>query len=56
MAHEIIPANSAQPAAVITTICGYFESRRGGEFGSPPVWNHQLTVDSFKTEGDPFTL
>ena len=53
---EIIPQKSVETKAVIATICGHFESRRGGEFGIPPVWIHQITVENFKTEGDPFTL
>ena len=33
-------------------LCGKFQSQRGGEFGSPSVWNHQLTVDKFETFGE----
>lgn len=39
--------------AVVAEICGKFESARSGEFGDPPVWIAQITVDSYKTLGDP---
>lgn len=54
--HDIIPGVSSEGNAVITTICGYFESSRNGEFGFPTVWNHQLTVESFKNEGEIFSF
>lgn len=54
--HEIITGTLSGERAVVVNICGYFESRRDGEFGYPAVWNHQLTVDSFKTEGEPFSF
>lgn len=54
--HDIIPGIASEEKSVIATICGYFESRRNGEFGYPAVWNHQLTVDSLKTEGEPFSF
>lgn len=37
-------------------ICGYFESARNGEFGEPPVWNHQITVSTYETIGDTLRL
>lgn len=37
---------------VRAVICGFFESKRAGEFGDPPVWNHQITVSSYETLGD----
>lgn len=49
---EIITRVPGQTRAVEATLCGYFESRRAGEFGILPVWNHQLTVDNFETHGD----
>jgi len=36
----------------IATLCGLFESQRAGEFGEPPLWNHQLTVENFRTFGE----
>ena len=41
---------------VRAAICGYFESARNGEFGDPPVWNHQITVSSYQTLGDTLPL
>lgn len=41
-------AGAGQTRSVQTKVCGKFESRRGGEFGNPPVWNHQITVESFE--------
>ena len=41
---------------VRAAICGYFESARNGEFGDPPVFNHQITVSSYKTLGDTLPL
>lgn len=49
---EIITKISGKNRYVVASICGYFESHRTGEFGSPAVWNHQLTVEEFKTLGD----
>ncbi|MBI2327700.1 hypothetical protein HYU92_05280 [Candidatus Curtissbacteria bacterium] len=49
---EIITRIWGDSKAVVTTICGNFASSRAGEYGIPPVWNHQLTVESFKTEGE----
>lgn len=37
-----------QTRSVKAKVCGKFESHRGGEFGNPPVWNHQITVESFE--------
>lgn len=42
--------------AVLAEICGKFEASRDGEFGEPPVWIIQITVDSYKTFGDPFEV
>mgnify|MGYP003394617338 FL=1 len=51
--HEIIPAaGGLGNKFVLTEICGKFESARDGEFGEPPVWISQLTVESFKTFGN----
>lgn len=33
-------------------LCGKFESARNGEFGEPPVYLAQITVESYKTFGD----
>lgn len=45
-----------QTKYVEAQICGKFQSMRGGEFGTPAVWNHQITVDSYKTFSDPQLL
>lgn len=29
-------------------VCGFFESKRDGEFGDPPVWHHQITAEKYK--------
>ena len=44
--------NTGRMRSVKTKVCGKFESHRGGEFGDPPVWNHQITVESFEVKGD----
>ena len=54
--HDIIPGAISDQKAIITTLCGYFESSRNGEFGFPTIWNHQLTVESFKNEGEPISF
>lgn len=41
-----------QTRSVEAKVCGKFESRRGGEFGNPSVWNHQITVEEFETFGE----
>jgi len=38
--------------AVKAKLCGKFESRRAGEWGTPAVWNHNLTVDKFDILGE----
>lgn len=38
----------SQTRSVETKVCGKFESHRGGEFGNPPVWNHQIIVENFE--------
>lgn len=48
------PAASAK--YVWAKLCGSFQSHRGGEFGSPSVWNHQLTVEKFETFGEEIRL
>lgn len=53
---EIITRLQGQNRGVIATICGTFTSSRGGQYGTLPVWNHQLIVERFETEGDPFEL
>lgn len=54
---EIILQSSYAPEkSVQAKICGLFESRRAGEFGNPPVWNHQITVEKFETFGQPHPL
>ena len=54
--HEIFASKSYDKQAIIATICGYFESRRDGQFGTSPFWIHQITVESFKTEGESIPL
>ncbi len=39
---------STQTRSEKTRVCGKFASQRGGEFGNPPVWNHQITVENFE--------
>ena len=51
---EIIPNISRiSNRYVEAKLCGYLESQRTGEFGLPPVWNHQITVEKFETFGEP---
>mgnify|MGYP001596116081 CR=1 FL=1 len=42
----------AKAKFVEAELCGEFESSRNGEFGEPPVWIAQITVESYKTFGD----
>lgn len=49
---KIFPTKSYDKSAIVATICGYFESRRDGAFGTSPFWIHQITIESFKTEGE----
>lgn len=42
----------AKTKFVEAELCGKFESARNGEFGEPPVWIAQITVESYKTFGD----
>lgn len=51
----IIDASGSQNRAVEAKVCGYFESHRGGSFGEPSIWNHQLTVKTFNMLGRPFS-
>lgn len=51
----IIDASGSQNRAVEAKICGYFESHRGGDFGEPSIWNHQLTVKTFDKLGESFS-
>ena len=48
----IFTASAASSKYVWAKLCGSFESHRGGEFGRPSVWNHQLTVEKFETFGE----
>ena len=52
----ILQSPYAPDKSVQARICGFFESQRAGEFGNPPVWNHQLTVEKFETFGQPQSL
>ena len=47
---------SIEAGWVEAELCGYFESRRDGQFGDPAVWQHQITVDSYKTFGNPIPV
>ena len=50
---EIIFTYYAAPSKYVwARLCGSFQSQRGGEFGEPSVWNHQLTVEKFETFGE----
>lgn len=51
---EIITEVPQESRMVLATICGRFESKRAGEFGDPPVFNHQITVEKSEIHGDPF--
>ncbi len=42
--------------AVMARVCGYFETKRDGEFGNPPVWKHQLTIYEFLMLEQPFPV
>ena len=48
----IFTGSAASSKYVWARLCGSFESHRGGEFGQPSVWNHQLTVEKFQTFGE----
>lgn len=37
---------------IAAQMCGNFNSSRGRNFGEPPTFIHQLTLDSYKTFGD----
>ena len=51
--HEIITRFPGAPdRSRDVLICGRFESSRGGEFGEPSIWKHQITVESYRTFGD----
>jgi len=52
----ILQSPYAPEKSVQAKICGFFQSSRGGEFGNPPVWNHQLTVEKFETLDQPQPL
>lgn len=45
---DIIKTPQAGQTWIEAEICGIFESRRDGQFGDPAVWQHQITVDSYK--------
>src|SRR3972149_10138868 len=50
---DIIFTYSAAPSKYVwARLCGSFQSERGGEFGEPSGWNHQLTVEKFETFGE----
>ncbi len=49
---EVITQIPGQERIIEATVCGYFASQRAGEFGDPPVWNHQITLEKFQTHGD----
>lgn len=42
--------------AVMARVCGSFQSKRDGEFGNPPFWRHQLTINEFSGLGAPFAV
>lgn len=48
----IFTTSAASSKYVWARLCGSFLSHRGGEFGRPSVWNHQLTVEKFETFGE----
>lgn len=54
----IFDASKKANKAIDAEICGSFLSGRGGEYGEPSVWNHQITVKTFtplgKTIKSPF--
>jgi hypothetical protein len=52
----ILQSPYAPEKSVQAKICGFFQSSRGGEFGNPPVWNHQLTVEKFEILDQPQPL
>ena len=52
----IFTYSAASSKYVWAKLCGSFESHRGGEFGHPSVWNHQLTVEKFETFGEETRL
>ena len=52
----IFTASATSSKYIWAKLCGSFESHRGGEFGHPSVWNHQLTVEKFETFGEETRL
>ena len=52
----IFTYSAASSKYVWARLCGSFQSERGGEFGEPSVWNHQLTVEKFETFGEETRL
>lgn len=53
---EIITRVPGKDRAIIAEICGYFQSKRGSEFGRAPFWNHQIIVEKYETFGDTIPL
>lgn len=48
----IFTVSASSSKYVWAKLCGEFKSGRGGEYGTPSVWNHQLTVEKFETFGE----
>lgn len=42
--------------AVMARVCGNFVTKRDGEFGNPPFWRHQLTINEFSALGNSFPV
>ena len=52
----IFNTSSSVTKAVTSRVCGQFESKRDGEFGNPPFWRHQLTINDFSGLASPFAV
>jgi hypothetical protein len=42
--------------AVMARVCGHFVSKGETEFGNPPYWKHELTINEFSELDNPFPV
>ncbi len=52
----IFNTSNSVTKAVSARVCGYFQSNGQAEFGNPPFWKHQLTINEFSGLGEPFAV
>ena len=45
--------SSTVTKAVSARVCGHFVSERDGEFGNPPYWRNQMTINEFSELENP---